>query len=157
MPDTPVPAAAGPPRKLALDEPGALIDPSAKRPQSAADAPAAGTPPAPRAGPASSTSGAPGPLRAPVRGPVVVAWLVEASRVCGDWLSLSAVTAAHQVGLTVANEATFRKWCTHLNIPGRRITLHTDELGRFLQAATTAHGWTITVHLHNPTTQEARR
>lgn len=163
MPDAPDPTpvtAAVPPQTLTVTEVATPPDPTCEHPQSAADASTGDTLTPPGGKPQLRVSGVPGPVRTrsgPVRGPIVVAWLVEASRVCGDWLSLSATTAAHSVGLTVADEASFRKWCVHLNIPSKRITRQSDELGSFLQAVTTAHGWTITVHLHNPSAQETRR
>jgi hypothetical protein len=84
--------------------------------------------------------------------------MVDASRVCGEWLALSTSAATRSVVLIVTDEAAFMKWCGHLNIAKNRRPRRTDELGTYIQGTTTAHGWTITVHLPNPLpTQETRR
>lgn len=128
--------------------------PAATPPESAADAPPAQTPPVPVIDPTSGVTVAPGPVRNPmrnlVRASVLTQWLVNACGPCGEWSSLAVSSATRNVVMTLPDEATFIRWCAHLNIAKARRQTFRDALGSYVQGTGTANGWTLTVHLPIP-------
>lgn len=133
------------------DEPGSVEPPA----ESAADAPTPSAPDVPPTVPASSGTGVPsvvrGGLRTPVRTALITQWLVNACGPCGEWSSLTVSGVTRNIVLTVPDDASFTRWCAHLNVPKSRRKIHRDALGSYVQGSTTTtSGWAITVHLSNP-------
>jgi hypothetical protein len=115
----------------------------AEIPQERPETPEATAPPAGR------HSAPHGPASA-VRGSVLTSWLVAASRVCGEWVSLSITTPTRTAVINAADAASFTRWCGHLSISDTQRTHGSDALGTYAQGTTAAHGWTLTVHLIEP-------
>lgn len=151
-PDAVTPAAPVDPSPV----PGVLLYPLGDRPESAQEAPEVPTPPAPTTGPQPFRVGVPARVNGPVRASTVVGWMIGAARVCGEWVSLESSATLRAVTVVVADLAAFTKWCGHLGVPASRRRRRTDPLGEYLQGVTTAHGWTIVVHLPNAPAQEPR-
>ena len=122
--------------------------------QIAPDRPNEPAPPTNPRGPYPPLPGPPVPTSGPARGSVLARWLVDAARVCGEWSALNVTVATRTALVLVPDEATFLRWCNHLNIPKARRRRLSDPLGDYTQGVTTARGWTVTVHLADPLPQQ---
>jgi hypothetical protein len=130
-------------------------DPSPIPPAQIASAgPDTPAPPGTPRGPFPPAPGASAPSSGPARGSVLARWLVEATGVCGEWSALTISATTRTAVVLVPDEATFLRWCNHLNIPKARRSHLTDPLGDYTQGVTTARGWTVTVHLADPLPQQ---
>jgi hypothetical protein len=149
----PGPVTAVLPRIGDVPPPRPPVIPGPATPQTAADAADAPTVPTPPAAPRTPGRGA----VVPIRGSRIATWLTHATVMCGEWASLTVSATTHTAVVVVDTPAAFDKWCRHLTVPKARRADHTDALGSYTQGVTTAHGWTITVHLpHPPARQPAQ-
>lgn len=82
----------------------------------------------------------------PVKMGVMATWLALESVVVGDPDSISLFALTRHAAVRTGDRALFDRWCDRL-AAAARTTAITDDLGTHHTAATTRHGWNVTVHL----------